>query len=79
MNALDALLMPIPENDDEMDVANRLIDLRESAAAELARLQRIEKAAKSLMDTFDEFGNFNYSSEHIDALSAALESSDAIR
>lgn len=45
----------------------------EQAAAELDRLQRIAKAAKGLMDTFDEFGNFDYSSEYVDALAAALE------
>jgi predicted nucleic acid-binding Zn-ribbon protein len=38
----------------------------------IEKLQRIEKAAESLMNTFDEFGNFNYSSEYIDALAAAL-------
>ena len=42
------------------------------ATAEVARLRAVEKAAKSLMDTFDEFGNFNYSSEYVDALAAAL-------
>src|SRR5262245_23334559 len=45
---------------------------KEKAAAELAALRAIEKAARSLMDTFDEFGNFNYSSEYIDALVIAL-------
>jgi len=39
----------------------------------VSRLQSVEHAAKALMDTFDEFGNFNYSSEYIDALIIALD------
>lgn len=50
MSALDALLMPIPELADEMDIANHYIIYREQAAAELARLRAIEAAAREYLN-----------------------------
>jgi len=54
-----------------------ILNIKSWVFGEVARLQKVKHAAERLLDTFDEFGNFDYSSEYIDALAAALEENNA--
>jgi hypothetical protein len=65
--------------------AYKSVELIEQAQQKLAALyaerdalKAVAHAAEQLMDTFDEFGNFNYSSEYIDALIDALAKLDKV-